>query len=234
MIVETMSYEEMAQESNRIIETYSKRVKDRFSPGQPEFNKLKRYMLKHKTSRNVKGDLVKYKISTTNTFYSIPLILNYKSFKILKRIIQIPFITYVNSHGMNVITDIESSENKLEFLFFTSHFFRRYEERFGLMGHSRIDNIVHLFARSDGFMLVPFPTAKNPGNLIGGNNHVIFFGEQLCEHFFMIKTCIRHDQLYSKQEEITDDIDEVFLAEAKRQEKILNPVPSHTPPSFRL
>ena len=126
MIVETMSYEEMARESNHIIETYSKRVKDRFSPGQPEFNKLKRYMLKHKTSRNVKGDLVKYKISTTNTFYSIPLILNYKSFKILRRIIQIPFITYVNSHGMNVITDIESSENKLEFLFFTSHFFRRY------------------------------------------------------------------------------------------------------------
>ena len=234
MIVETMSYEEMARECNSIIEIYSKRVKERFSPGQPEFNKLKRYMLKHKTSCNVKGDLVKYKISTTNTFYSIPLILNYKSFKILKRIIQIPFITYVNSHGMNVITDIESSENKLEFLFFTSHFFRRYEERFDLMGHSRIDNIVHLFARSNGFMLVPFPTAKNPGNLIGGNNHVIFFGEQLCEHFFMIKTCIRHDQLYSTQAEITDDIDEVFLAEAKRQEKILNPVPLHTPPSFRL
>lgn len=225
MLVDTMSYEEMALESNRIIETYTEKARERFKPDKPEFKKLMRYMLKHKVLTYVIGKPVSYKISTTNTFYSVPLIPNYRSFKRLMRPVLIPFITYQNSHGMNVITRCVRPDERMFILYFTSHFFARYIQRFSVTNVSKMEAIIKFMGGISALMMLPFPTRKNPNNMIGLCNNVICFGEMMTSNIAIIRTCIRRDQLYESQTEVTDEIDKVLIEEAKRMEEILNSYP---------
>lgn len=55
MIVETMTYEELCLEYDRIHKEFYPRVERRLSDGADDYKQIRRYMIQHKTQQNVLG-----------------------------------------------------------------------------------------------------------------------------------------------------------------------------------
>lgn len=204
MIVESMTYDEICREFNRIHAEYFPRIQSRMRPDGTECAKIRRYMLKHKSLKNVLFPAITYQVDNNTTFCSIPLIHDYSTFKKIGPT-AVTFITYINKHGMNALVRGGSLDN--QFFFITSHFFDRYMERFLDQKISKIEAIAEFFANNGSFVMTPHPTKDNPNNMIGSANDVVFFSERLTDTISIMRTCITREQLYDNQTHHTELLD---------------------------
>lgn len=211
MIVESMTYEEICREYNRIHDIYYPRVQSKLRKDGELCSKIRRFMIKHKALKNVLFSPMTYQIDNNTTFCSIPLIHDYKTFSKVGPT-AITFITYLNKFGMNALVRGGFNDNK--FIFITSHFFDRYMERFLEKKISKIEAIAEFFANNGSFIMTPHPTADNPNNMIGCANDIVFFSEALSDTITIFKTCITREQLFENQthsaeilDKLTDEFD---------------------------
>lgn len=206
MIVESMTYEEICREFNRIHAEYFPRIQSRMRPDGTDCSKIRRYMLKHKSLKNVLFPAITYKVDNNTTFCSIPLIHDYNTFKKIGPT-AVTFITYINKHGMNALVRGGSLDN--QFFFITSHFFDRYMERFLDKKISKVEAIAEFFANNGNFVMTPHPTKDNPNNMIGSANDVVFFSERLTDTISIMRTCITREQLFDNQTHSAELLDKV-------------------------
>lgn len=206
MIVESMTYEEICREYNRIHDIYFPRIKSRMNPDGSNCAKIRRYMLKHKSLQNVLFPAITYQVDNNTTFCSIPLIRDYHTFKKIGPT-AVTFITYLDKHGMNALVRGGSRDN--QFFFITSHFFDRYMERFLGQKISKIEAIAEFFANNGSFVMTPHPTEDNPNNMIGSANDVVFFSERLTDKISIMRTCITREQLFDNQTHSAELLDKL-------------------------
>ena len=205
MIVESMSYEEICREYNRIHDIYYTRLQSKLSPDGKDVHKIRRFMLKHKDSTDVLFKPIKFTVDTNTNFYAIPKIPDYK-FLMKKGPTAMTFLTYMCSYGLMALMRVGYNDN--EYLFATSHFFDRFAERFLKKDVSKTESICQFFANNTNFIMTSFPTKDNPNNLIGVTDEVIIFGERIASNITFAKTCITRDMLFSSQIGATDMLDE--------------------------
>lgn len=206
MIVESMTYEEICREFNRIHAEYFPRIKSRMRPDGIDCAKIRRYMLKHKSLQNVLFPAITYQVDNITTFCSIPIIHDYHTFKKIGPT-AVTFITYLDKHGMNALVRGGSFVN--QFFFITSHFFDRYMERFLGQKISKIEAIAEFFANNGSFVMTRHPTKDNPNNMIGSANDVVFFSERLTDSISIMRTCITREQLFDNQTHSAELLDKL-------------------------
>ena len=202
-----MTYEEICREYNRIHDIYYPRITSKMRPDGTECAKIRRYLLKNKNLQNVLFHPVTYQVDNNTTFCSIPLIKDYNTFKRIGPTI-VTFITYINKYGMNAVVRGGNYDNL--FLFVTSHFFDRYMERFLDTKLSKIEAIAEFFANNGSFVMTPHPTKKNPNNMIGTSNDIVFFSERLSDTISIMRTCITREQLYDNQTNSAEQLDKLI------------------------
>lgn len=206
MIVESMTYEEICREYNRIHAKYFPRVTEKMRKDGPVAAKMRRYLLKHKSLQNVLFPATTYQVDNNTTFCSIPLIPDYHTFKKVGPT-AVTFITYINRHGMNALVRGGSYDN--QYYFITSHFFDRYMERFLGQKISKIEAIAEFFANNGSFIMTPHPTKDNPNNMIGAANDVVFFSERLSDTISIMRTCVTREQLFDNQTHSAELLDKI-------------------------
>lgn len=218
MIVETMTYEELCHEYDRIHNEFYPRVEERLSVGADDYKQIRRYMIKHRTQQNVLGKPLTFKVDINSIFYAVPVISDYKT---LNRIGPgaITFLTYNVGGGLNAI--IRGGSNDNQYAFIRPHFFDRYIERFKDDEVSKKKAIVEFITNNTVFIVKPYPTEKHPNNMIGSINDVIYFCEMPSDNITIIKTCITREQLKSSQSEITQELDDLVDSTEEAREKLL-------------
>lgn len=201
-----MTYEEICREYNRIHDIYFPRITSRMRTDRDYCSKMRRFLLKHKSLKNVLFPAITYQVDTNTTFCSIPLIADYNTFKKIGPT-AITFITYINKYGMNALIRGGSRDN--QFFFITSHFFDRYMERFLDKKISKIEAIAEFFANNGSFVMTPHPTKDNPYNMIGTANDIVFFSERLTDTISIMRTCITREQLFDNQTHSAELLDKL-------------------------
>ena len=207
MIVESMSYEELCREFDKIHREFFPRFQKRMERDGAECAKIRRFMLKHKSWQNVLFPAMTYQVDNNTTFCSIPLIHDYSTFKKIGPT-SVTFITYIDKHGTNAVVRGGSYDN--QYFIITSHFFDRYMQRFLNTKISKIDAIAEFFANNGSFLMVPHPTTKNPNNMIGTANDIIFFSERLTDQISIMRTCIMREQLFDSQTHSAEMLDKIM------------------------
>lgn len=206
MIVESMSYEEICREYDKIHVTYFPRVQSKLDKYGEACSKIRRFLLKHRTWENVLFAPITYQVDNDTIFYSIPLIHDLYTFKKVGPT-AVTFITYLNKHGMNAL--VRGNQYDDEYFFITSHFFNRYIERFLNSKFSKAEAIAEFFANNGSFMMTSHPTPKHPHSLIGSANDVVFFAEKIADKISVMKTCITRQMLYDDQSNFTEQLDKI-------------------------
>lgn len=195
MIVETMTYEEICREYDRIHDIYYSKVKKRLDWDSPEINKIKRYVRKKGKEENLVFTYP-YKVDKATTFYSLAIVPDYNCFKKRGPLIN-TFITFRNSHGLNAI--IRGGDLDNEYIIAYDHFFKRFIERF-LKQEMPIEEVIPLFiANNSNVALASCPSTKYPNNIMGITNDVVIFAEKVAPKVTLMKTCITRDMLYDDQ-----------------------------------
>ena len=156
MIVETMNYEEIAREYDKIHDSIFPRSKERI-----DCQGMRRYLLKHKNEENVWFKQLDYKLDHNTTFCVLPFTPGWKAFQ---RYGCHPYVKvyliYLTSKGYMLL--VRGGEKDDEYAFFTSHLFDRYRERElrdlsrGRLSRSFL-NIMEIFA-AFLFLLKNIPT----------------------------------------------------------------------------
>lgn len=217
MIIESMTYEELCREFDKVHREFFPRVQERMKRDSAECSKIRRFMLKHKTWKNILFPAITYQVDNNTTYCSIPQVLDYSSFKKIGPTC-VTFITYVDKHGMNALVRGGDFDNK--YFIITSHFFDRYMQRFMNAQISKIDAIAEFFANNSCALMMPHPTAKHPNNMMGTANDIVFFGEKLTETVAIMKTCITREQLFDNQTQSTEMLDEIMQEFDAEREKL--------------
>lgn len=217
MIVESMSYEDLCREFDKIHREFFPRIQKRMERDGAECAKIRRFMLKHKSWQNVLFPAITYQVDNNTTFCAIPHIHDYSTFKKIGPTC-VTFITYVDKHGMNALVRGGDFDNK--YFIITSHFFDRYMQRFLNTQISKIDAIAEFFANNGCALMTPHPTAKQPNNMIGTANDIVFFGEKLTDTIAIMKTCITREQLFDDQTHSTEMLDVIMQEFDVEREKL--------------
>lgn len=206
MIVESMTYEEICREYNRIHDIYFPRVQSKMRKDGALCSDIRRLMIKHKSLKNVLFAPLIHQVDNTTTFCAIPKVHDYKTFTRIGPI-ALTFITYLNKYGMNAVVRGGNYDNNFAIL--TSHFFERYMDRFIGKKISKIEAIGEFFANNESFIMTPHPTKDKPNNMIGCANDVVFFSEALSDTITIIKTCITREQLFETQTQSAELLDKL-------------------------
>ena len=80
--------------------------------------------------------------------------------------------------------------------------------------------MTEFFANNDCCLMVPHPTAKQPNNMIGTANDIVFFGEKLTDTIAIMKTCITREQLFDDQTQSTGMLDVIMQEFDVEREKL--------------
>jgi len=211
MIVESMTYEELCRDYDRIHDIYFSRVQSKLDRDSQEINKIKRYVRKKGKPENLVFTY-KYKVDLSTTFFALVIVPDYNCLSKQGPIIN-TFITYRNSHGLNAIFRGGALDN--EYVIAYDHFFRRFLER-SLKQEMPIENAICQFiANNSNFALALCPSKKYPNNVMGITNDVVVFAEQVAPKVTLMKTCITRDMLHGDQKYPAEvlDINVDLLAE---------------------
>jgi len=211
MIVETMKYEDLCRDYDRVHDIYFDRIKNKLARKGQETNKIKRYVRKRGKPENLVFTY-KYKVDLSTTFYALVIVPDYNCLSKQGPIIN-TFVTYRNSHGLNAIFRGGALDN--EYVIAYDHFFRRFMER-SLKQEMPIENAICQFiANNSNFSLVLCPSKKYPYNIMGTTNDVVVFAELVAPKVTLMKTCITRDMLYDDQKYPAEvlDINVELLAE---------------------
>ena len=217
MIVETMTYEEICREFDKIHDKYFEQLKDRLKPESRAISQIRRYMLKHKTATDVLFKPITYKVDNNTTYYAIPKIPDCKFF-MKNGPSALTFLTYANSHGMMAVMRVGYNDD--EYLFATPHFFDRFIERFLDNKVSKSEAVCQFFANNGNFVMTPYPLPDKPNNLIGVVDEAILFGENVSPKIKIAKTCITRDMLFSSQMNTTNLLDDGVRMIIKDREQL--------------
>ena len=198
MIVDTMTYEEICQEFEKIQRLY----KDRLSV-KLNLRKNRRYI---QMNRYKGSDCLLPVSCKVDTNTSVHALLTAHSYTSNKAGITAKFIlSYINKHGINAV--IKGGIFDDFYIVITSHFFNRYNERFlHEKSDSKYDIIFKCINKTDNFIMKPFPIKSNQNNYIGVTEDVITFADRIHSNILLMKTCISSDMLFSNQIKITDEL----------------------------
>lgn len=195
MIVESMTYEDICRDYDKIHDIYYSKVKDRLVRDGQEINKIKRYIRKKGKPENLVFTYP-YIVDEATTFYALAIVPDYNSFKKHGPVLM-TFITFRNSHGLNAIIRGGDSDN--EYIIAYDHFFKRFIERF-LKQEMPVEEVIPQFiANNSNVALASCPSNKYPNNIMGITNDVVIFAERVTPKVTLMKTCITRDMLYDDQ-----------------------------------
>jgi len=195
MIVESMTYEDICRDYDRIHDIYFTRLINKLDRDGQEINKIKRIVRKKGKPENLVFTYT-YKVDLTTTFYALVIVPNYNCLNNQGPIIN-TFITYRNRFGLNLIFRGGPLDN--EYIIAYDHFFRRFMER-SLKQEMPIENAMCQFvANNSNFALMPCPSKKYPKNVMGITSDVVVFAELVAPKVTLMKTCITRDMLHDDQ-----------------------------------
>lgn len=195
MIIETMTYEDICRDYDRIHDIYYSRIKNKLDRDGQEIKKIKRVIRKKGKPEN-QVFIYSSKVDFNTTFYALVIVPNYNCFNKRGPVIN-TFMTYRNSFSLNVVIRGGALDN--EYLIAHNHFFVRFIER-SLKQEMSIDQaILQFVANNSNFALAHFPSKKYPKNVMGITNDVVIFAEQVAPKVTLMKTCITRDMLYADQ-----------------------------------
>lgn len=193
MIVETMTYQEICREFDRIKDEFFLR-----SIHKTDERKIRQYMRAHRDEQIVYFKPVSCRVDNTSHFVTIPFSYGYKDYKSVGLHGRY-FLIYKNRHGLNTV--MTAGYHNEFHIFITSHFYQRYNER---LLHddsaSKMDLIPQCIINADFFVFKPFPVEGNPNNYIGVTQELIVFAERIEEHILIVKTCVTSEQAFASRE----------------------------------
>ena len=223
MIVETMTFEEIVKEYEKIHNSiYPVRVKDRI-----DYQGMRRYFIKNKNEENVWFKPLDFKIDRITTFCVIPYSRNWSDFQKIGPLCQVCLI-YLTSKGYTLLVRGRVYDN--EYAFYTSHLFDRYREReLQDLSLCKMDVIREFFKRNGNMCGLPFPTENNPNNSLEITEKGVLFGEKITDNIRLYKTYIRKDQLkegqFASAMEAEEGMSTLIQWGEKLQDLVLNDAP---------
>ena len=239
MLVDTMTYKEMAYEYARMYKDHL--MMDTFNrmnnQNGPLYKHYRRYMIKHRQQKNVCFKPIIEDLDANSKFVSIPMTPDYKCF-CKHGIGAAAFLVYRHHSGLLAFELL--GFNYMSLIIYTHHFFDRYVERF-LHGEetSRIDTICKFIKNNRNLTLSPYPFKEYPYNMLGLVNEVVLFGESIDHNITLLKTCVTKDMLFDKQLIIEAGLDKALKkcelqrqrlkdAAMKNDQKELNRISNHS------
>lgn len=202
MIVESMTYDEIACKYNEIYE----KVEPRYM-AKADCNKMRRFLVKNKKAENVWFKPIKFEIDLSTVFCFLPFALSYKDFqKCGNHPYTLTYMHYIINKGYMVV--VRGGEYNNNYAFYTSHFFDRYRER-ELKNLSLEKEIVimEFFKNNRNFCSRPFPKLDSE-NYIGVTDSGIIFSRKINDNITIYKTFITKEDLKGDQLDAVAEVGE--------------------------
>ena len=196
MIVDSMSYEEIAQVYEKAHKENKERIKKQIAP---DLNKMRRYLLKNKQLINVSFKRRDIKIGENVTYSVIPICEDWNSFqKEGPRCKE--YMSYINSRGLHAVTKGGLWDDI--YLFVTAHFLDRYRERCIKDKTKDKKDVLEEFIKNDSSLSgSKYPLPNKPNNVLCCTDRGIVFIEEKTPSYWIANTFITKDMLYDSQQE---------------------------------
>lgn len=208
MIVESMTYEEMAREYvriyNKLWPTYFRKMND--TQGK-YYRQYRRYLIKHRSATDIHFKPLVETLDSNSRFVGIPFTPGYKLFA-MHGIGAKHFLVFNSNQGLTVIQT--KGLNNDTVVIFTPHFFDRYVERFQHTETSRFETICNFMRRNNDMPMTPFPMNDYQYNMLGVTEELLFLGEAISDYTFVMKTCVTEDMLFKKEQKYKEALNDIL------------------------
>ena len=229
MIVDSMTYEEICREYDKIEKVYTSRVNTKIFNG-----KIRRYMIKHKNATDIVFPAVTCRVDNNTNFHGIPIVYNYQFF-INSGIARVYILTHRSTkHGFFAMRVMEEPNHKKLYFVITEHFIDRYEERFLKSGMNREEITCRFFAKNMTFTFVDAPTQNNPSSLMVLGDEIVLLAERPYPSVIINNTCLTKKMLFKEQKEMRKLLDVDYQRIVEYRERLRETLMKKQTGPFRI
>jgi hypothetical protein len=195
MIVESMSYEDIARIYDKVQKEHLPRLRNRIDEN---IGKYRRHLLQHKNEHDIFFKRIEIKIDQ-NTFYEVIPFSHGWNFFQKERIIQCrEYLLYINNRGIHAVTRGGYQDDL--YLFVTAHFLDRYRERcLSDMTLEKRDVLEEFIKRDSNFSPIDFPLPDKPNNKLCVTDRGVIFIDIITPNILMANTFITKEKLRNGQ-----------------------------------
>lgn len=222
MIVDTMTYEEIINEYDKVLENHP------FGFEDLDLKKIRRFFIKNKNVTNIFMTPITKKIDDNARLYIIPFLTDKKCIE-NREIHKLQFMIYRTSHGMMVIKKRYRTDLGCSFYTFTSsHFFDRYRERHLKNDQMSKKEVIIDFYKTNykGDALYAFPSTEEGGerHFLSSYETGMAIGTMVSDYIFLYKTYIDPSDMTNIKKENLSVLNEMREEERQCNQKIIDAI----------